>query len=75
MRVHLRFLAIWIIGTLILYLPSLTQAKKEDIISFTGVIEDVASDFQSIVVNERRIMILPSETEIVDEKRKCAQGL
>jgi hypothetical protein len=68
MNLNKRFLAILILATLVLHLPSFAQIRRDEIISFTGVIEGIAGDFQSIIVNETRITIILPDTEIVDEK-------
>lgn len=47
--------------------PSSSQIRKDEIISFPGVIESVGESFSFIVVNETRIRI-SSSTNIVDEK-------
>ena len=45
---------------------SFSQMKKEEIVSFPGVIESIPEGSKFIVVNEMRIFVLPV-TNIVDE--------
>ena len=52
--------------TLLIFLPGF-QGKKEEIISFHGVIESIDKNFKFIVVNEARIFVT-ADTNIVDEK-------
>ena len=52
--------------TLLIFLPGF-QGKKEEIISFPGVIESIDKNFKFIVVNEARIFVT-ADTNIVDEK-------
>ena len=47
--------------------PVYAQTKREQIITFPGVIEQISKDFKFIVVNETKIS-LSSTTRIVDEK-------
>ena len=49
-----------------------SDVKKEEIISFRGTIEQVASDFKFIVVNEVKITIT-SQTKITDGKGTVAK--
>jgi len=46
--------------------PGFNQVKKEEVMSFPGVIENVDKDFK-FIVNETRIL-LSTATKIVDEK-------
>jgi hypothetical protein len=52
--------------TLMIFLPGF-QGKKEETISFPGVIESIDKNFKFIVVNEARIFVT-ADTNIVDEK-------
>lgn len=44
-----------------------SQVKKEEVISFPGIIEMVDKDFKFIVVNEAR-MFISSNTRVMDKK-------
>ncbi len=46
---------------------SFGQAKKEEMIYFSGVITSISKDYKSIVVNHVNILIF-SDTKIVNEK-------
>ena len=48
--------------------PGFSQMKKQDMISFTGVIENISEDSKFVVVNEVKIFISSSGTRINDEK-------
>ena len=52
--------------TLLIFLPGF-QGKKEETVSYSGVIESIDKNFKSIMVNNARVYISPS-TKIVDEK-------
>jgi len=53
--------------TLVIFSPCFSQVKKEGSIRFSGAIESISGDLESIVVNEVRIFISPGTT-MVDEK-------
>jgi hypothetical protein len=63
------FLMKWVILILTLFIlnPGLSQVKREEISSFSGVTESISNDFKLIVINEIRIFIT-ANTKIVDEK-------
>lgn len=46
---------------------SFGQAKKEEMIYFSGIITTISEDYKSIVVNQVKILI-SSNTKIVNEK-------
>ena len=56
-----------LILTFLILNPVYAQTKREQIITFPGVIEQISKDFKFIVVNETKIS-LSSTTRIVDEK-------
>ena len=47
--------------------PCYAQTKREQTITFPGVVEHISGDFKFIVVNETKISI-SSDTQVVDEK-------
>jgi hypothetical protein len=53
--------------TLMIFSPCFSQVKKEQTITFPGVIENISTDLKFIVVNEARISI-DSGTKTIDEK-------
>jgi hypothetical protein len=59
------FILLTIVGVVVE--PSFSQVKKDEIISFPGIIESIDKNFKFIIVNEARIFI-SNETKIVDEK-------
>jgi hypothetical protein len=69
MKLHKIFLinSVILVLTLLIINSSFSQVKKGRTISFSGVIENISSDLQFIVVNETRISI-DSGTQIVNEK-------
>jgi len=58
--------------TLVVFSPCFSQVKKEGAIRFSGAIESISGDLESIVVNEVRIFISPSTT-IVNEKENLLE--
>lgn len=58
--------------TLVLFSPCFSQVKKEGSIRFSGAIESISGDLESIVVNEVRIFFSPS-TAIVNEKENLLE--
>lgn len=51
----------------VVFKTGFTQVKKEEMVSFPGVIEKVDKDTKFIMVNEAKIL-LSAETKIVDDK-------
>lgn len=58
--------------TLLIFSPCFSQVKKGGSIRFSGAIESISGDLESIVVNEVRIFISPS-TAIVNEKENLLE--
>jgi len=56
-----------LIITLVIFHPVFSQVKSEEIISFSGYIDNIPKDPKFIVVNERRVFI-SSNTKIASEK-------
>jgi len=52
--------------------PVCSETKKEEKISFSGVIEGISNDLNWIIVNEARIFLSPN-TQIVDEGGKICK--
>ena len=55
-----------LLAVTIFLLPTLCQAKEDEIFTVSGAIESLSKDFKSIEVNEGRVLIT-SDTEIVDQ--------
>ena len=53
--------------TLLILNPCYAQTKREQTITFPGVVEHISGDFKFIVVNETKISISP-DTQVVNEK-------
>lgn len=64
------FILLTIVGVVVE--PSFSQVKKDEIISFPGIIESIDKNFKFIIVNEARIFI-SNNTKIIDEKGSILQ--